>query len=1009
MTENIKENSTSQNNEEESEETKTDGGLYFIIDNKNSFIIDETNDRIGKLNKTLNENDDYLQNNSQINSQIISSFFEKIYNKTNINPFTISKKISEKFYKTNKTNKQFLEEKVDYFYSKRNDFKRAKILNSSLEIVRYIGYILCYTYHKLSSYKIYDNKDMVENIKKTLKDMTDALTDFYCYYNSKGLEPNEHKKTDFWKKNANNYYLPGVFIFLINIFAQIEIVEIDFNFGGEKLSEEDVDFFIISVVNYCYILTKIKKVKINFINKKLQCDVYGRYFRGFQEELKNNQSTLKKTFFNIDSIYNRKWDFETDFLLGAYRASENDKFLDCGGLHNFGGGNESILDPNNTNNMSLVYKEESNNISLNNSNYIYNNSNNYSISSLPKTASQSFLLSNTTGTSSYNKMGLNESMSNNNYNFNNSNNMLYSLAGEPKFEKSLSKEIKTGNDLDKNNNLNNFYASSEKNIISLNSSTYNEKSFQKSKTTSTSNLNNVSNNYGTFSFSNINAGYNYYPPRRTEFTQFNAINPNRVNSNQHYYDIIKNNTHSLQMILITINSLIYFENLLSFDLVMNDSYKAEFMNYFLNIKISLKDFHILDIITNKIINLQSLNIEINILDFYTFEKILLFIESNENLSDLQISLFSSDVTYFQQTIYKIYKQNYQKTNLNLNENEILSPENKILNKLLPNFIDNLSSLFELIRNKNLETLGINFDTPYLINIKQRYMIVILKFLINILLMVNNINSKVKQLILLSPSTKIDSRIFPRIENILSCININKNNKNLIKLSLHLQLYEIKNITNMISNNLQILNIGDCDIKTFNHLTNFLSSYEFCKVSQLSKISISLLQNITNYNSKIKKIFYKIFAIKIKQLEEINIYTNLFIEDKDKYLNLLTVFENNWISKCRLTLNKRAEHIFQIYEQEKNNKFIYLIPHCLEDKLLLPEEIVIRNNLYLSFDKEDDIYWILKNVFYKKFGKKRDFSKYLINKKIIFNILKFSYFNKPVEIEHQLKCNTTNNQ
>ena len=65
--------------------------------------------------------------------------------------------------------------------------------------------------------------------------------------------------------------------------------------------------------------------------------------------------------------------------------------------------------------------------------------------------------------------------------------------------------------------------------------------------------------------------------------------------------------------------------------------------------------------------------------------------------------------------------------------------------------------------------------------------------------------------------------------------------------------------------------------------------------------------------------------------------------------------------------------------------------------------MFNNNNSIDCDKEDNIYWITRLLFYKhnknKIKQKKIKSKNL--KDIIFNTLKFLYFNKKVEIIHEI--------
>ena len=311
-------------------------------------------------------------------------------------------------------------------------------------------------------------------------------------------------------------------------------------------------------------------------------------------------------------------------------------------------------------------------------------------------------------------------------------------------------------------------------------------------------------------------------------------NPNENIEDLHYRNIIDNFKKSIGLMLLTIDSLNNFTNMKRLDLILNDCYQSEFSLFLLyNNCISEinNKFNIVDILINKVRNLNELNIELNILDHITFNKILSFINYNLSLTSIKISFFSSDATYLRQTIYKIYYQN------------IGGPRevsiSKILDLILPHFIENLDVLFELIKIKDLKKIEVNFDTPCLIEINNPYMNTIFKFLMNLLFLVDNRNTRIEKLVILSPSTKFDRRFLPSIENILEDINFNENNEFLTELSLHLQLFMLKNIKNLITERLVSLNIGDCDVYTFRELTKFLMK---------SSKGIILMYDITNENS-----------------------------------------------------------------------------------------------------------------------------------------------------------------
>ena len=155
--------------------------------------------------------------------------------------------------------------------------------------------------------------------------------------------------------------------------------------------------------------------------------------------------------------------------------------------------------------------------------------------------------------------------------------------------------------------------------------------------------------------------------------------------------------------------------------------------------------------------LHDFNIEFNSLDYLTFYNLLSLIKKNEELVSFQISFFSSLITYTPQYLYKLYTQNLDKKEIS--SSRMYSPESSLLNELLPYFVENLEALFELIRTKidKFEILSFNFDIPEIIAINQRYLLVILKFILDILFLVDNHKSLIKKLVILSPKTILDSR------------------------------------------------------------------------------------------------------------------------------------------------------------------------------------------------------------------------------------------------------------
>ena len=891
---------------------------YFKIDGKNTFSIGDVEESKDKLYKILNDNDDFIIDNLELQKKILSLFYEKLF-KTDSDPFNICHALSKQLIKSLNINNKIIDEKLDYFINKKKDYKYSKKIEFDKENVTYLGYILAYAYDKFSKYKISNGKDLKEKVDKTKEEIIDILILYLTDCNEKNLPKEKCSKTLFCKKNRSNFQIPGTYIFLLNSFTYINTIEINFNFEEEKLTKDDINLLIISILNIQYLFHSKINVKINLIHEELQCLLYRRFYK---ELYKNTpKGNFKMIFMNKLDVYKKKWDFETEFLLEKHRNNKRNIF-EKEFEQKFN--SETLLDEN---------------ISLNNNSYNF----------IYKTPKKEELLSNI------------------NDNSNNNSSTNYNIYKSQKIVLNKNKNNVSMFNLkdDSNNNFNSSTMSKSNNLV---------KSFSSNKSINSSNF--------LYKLEN---------------------NPNKNIENLHYDNIIEKYKKSLQLILLTTDSLCHFTNMKRLDLILNDCYQSE-LQYYLNNYCTTEDvnnkINIIDILINKVRKLEEFNIELNILDNINFNKILSFINYNPSLTSIKMSFFSSDATYLRQTIYKIYYQNLGSKSISISE---------IIDMILPHFVQSLEILFELIKIKDFKKIAVNFDTPSIIEVNNSYMNTIFKFIMNLIFLVDNPNSQIEKLVILSPCTQFDSRFLPSIDNILEDINFNLNNKFLNELSLHLQLSMIKNIHNLITERLILLNIGDCDVFTFNELTKFLASYKFCKISSLKKISISLLNSIIEYTDKIKNIFYKIFSIKIKQLTELNIYTNIYI-NKDSYIELTDIFKNNWISKCRLVLNPRSEIEINDSNEDINNNIIYLVSRNLEDKLLSSDELVIRNKIFFDKDKknkivndkDDNIFWLSKRLFYiKNKDKKPTLQKFIKQKDFIFNILKYAYFTKKVEINYQL--------
>ena len=250
--------------------------VYLNIDSKNYLSeasekeIQIINQRISNLKGNIINSDEKENSKENLTKQIIKKFLDKLYPKCETSGRKISLLISREIGAKKKLSKDTIEEYIDYFHNLRHDIIYSNALKLSKEVFRNIGYIFCYIYDKFTQLSIKDNVWLKECIKKIIDNNIDVTSDYYFYCNENGIDPALTKKTKIWKNLRKNYEMPPEFIFLINMFHRMETLDINIEFDGETLSDEDIKLFTITILNINYISPKLEHLNLNFIHNKLQ-------------------------------------------------------------------------------------------------------------------------------------------------------------------------------------------------------------------------------------------------------------------------------------------------------------------------------------------------------------------------------------------------------------------------------------------------------------------------------------------------------------------------------------------------------------------------------------------------------------------------------------------------------------------------------------------------------------------------------------------------------------------
>ena len=405
------------------------------------------------------------------------------------------------------------------------------------------------------------------------------------------------------------------------------------------------------------------------------------------------------------------------------------------------------------------------------------------------------------------------------------------------------------------------------------------------------------------------------------------------------------NTFDLNKYILS--NLAYFETIIIFCYFISKNINLKVISLFLQdsfseeINLMLKTYNIIMpnfnylLFLYKLENLSVFNIEFNSLNFKIFDSILSIIYRNKHIEQLNISLFNNDENYSSINLLKLcfeLKMNIdllfkeQKKilkNYNNIENDI---DNFILNnKLCENFKLNIRKLLFNLSIKKIKYLTICLKIPNIIFYSDIYMTIIIKFLFNIFIYLNQDNCLIK-FSLIAPLIIFDNNQYPIINDIFEKLNF-KDKKFLERLNINMGFYHCIYICNIIPYNLKYLFLGDFDKISFKCFIDYYSSNDFLKNSKLISIKLKFNNSILVYE-EIKDSIDKYIDNFPLNLKEKMLFTKISFL-KDKNLNYLVNKVLNIDNKCDIIIqiNKKSEILLnQIYNDinKKQNTYKILI-------------------------------------------------------------------------------------
>ena len=435
---------------------------------------------------------------------------------------------------------------------------------------------------------------------------------------------------------------------------------------------------------------------------------------------------------------------------------------------------------------------------------------------------------------------------------------------------------------------------------------------------------------------------------------------------------IKNNETPFEMIFIYCYFLDKISNIKTLSLYFYDSFSLETELFLKNEEISFDGFHFLFFI-NKIKELNEVNFSFNSLDNRSFENILGIISLNKNISILRINFFTPDINFSLTGLLKlctIMKLSLQNLFIEQIESYIYEKESKdlemeyfIINHKLDYYFEkNICCLFNIIKQNininNYEEIVFRFDLPLLILSCDKYIIIIIKFIINILNLITFTKNKIQIFKFISPELILNGRYTPCLRYLFNELN-NKElsyNISLKKLILQCKISRINNLFNICLNNIGLthLSIGDLDLETFYGFLNDYKKY-LDKMNNLLSLKIGLNNSIISYENIENKI-KEFINIKSCNLKEKILFSFLELNNLEQINDLKICVQKSNIEKIIIQIGSNNKTLLNTSENEINEKY--------------------KNEL-------TSLYYIMTKDNYKK----------LVNDKIIKNLRKYFKKNK----------------
>ena len=274
--------------------------------------------------------------------------------------------------------------------------------------------------------------------------------------------------------------------------------------------------------------------------------------------------------------------------------------------------------------------------------------------------------------------------------------------------------------------------------------------------------------------------------------QSNNNTNNQINNTVNYNSSLKTtpqiiskfvNKYKLYLEMIPIYSY-FFKKTLKTIKKLNLYFHIPYFYQNFNMKLIFDNSHFL-IWSKEIESLKKANFSFNSLVDKSFQYIIGIIDKSTNLYSLKIPIFTPDINYFDNSLFNLISskkisltklfQEQRDFEIKYNQNHGKRMNSYMLNeKLLTTFTTNLNNYFNSLKIKtltNLEELIMRFDIPIPILENEKYIILIIKFILNLLILITFQENKIHTLRILSPYLELNCILMPYIRQLFREISL----------------------------------------------------------------------------------------------------------------------------------------------------------------------------------------------------------------------------------------------